>query len=246
MRGSLVLGSLLAACASSRVTAVDGGAACSLCGGSVAVRTLLAAGTPLSAEECHLICDPIWCGQTPNMTQGSHCELLSGLVLCDPTAADCGAECDPFFFNPDSCGDACGTYASPPCCKTGFPLYCRGLDCSACPAPDPRCSLGACQSFMACGGELAAAPRAGLCADADGGVDPSVDVASYCPDACNAMQAGAVLYAGCTDAGAPIACTSCTAERDTCEQACPKSSFRACMDCSARCGISFARCDAGC
>jgi hypothetical protein len=234
---------VLAGCTQPRLAPIpDSGVACNECGGTVPVQTALPAGTQLTDAECASVCEPVWCGQRSYLG----CMLHSGFVACSGPAADCGEQCDPFFFgSPERCGDGCANYSPPTCCDAQAPLYCRGLACSACAAPDPRCSLDACRTFLACGGALEADPRPQSCADADGGVDPSVELARYCPDACNAMNAGALLDAGCTDAGVIDGGGACSAQRDSCERACPTTSYRDCMNCSARCGIAFARCDAG-
>jgi hypothetical protein len=131
---------------------------------------------------------------------------------------------------------------------------CRGLFCGSCPPGDARCTLAACRTFHGCGGLLPAEPRARVCPSA---ADAGIDLAEYCPEACIAMSAGAAVEQGCAadggavqaDAGALLpdgGDCDCTARRATCEQACPQTAARDCLDCAANCAIDFTRCRAGC
>jgi hypothetical protein len=258
LASSLAL-TVLAACSTPRVVVVppDSGTpgVCSPqeCGAPVRVSTSLAPGTALTADECATICASVWCGNKP-IGNPPNCLLADATtVQSGATVYDCGYCFGECAIGPGACGDGCCDPGSG-CCRATSALYCRGLSCFDCPAPDPRCSLDGCRTFESCGTQLAAEPRAAACADADGGVDPNVELAAYCPDACNAMDAGAVLQAGCSDAGTTDAGTpdagacvdACRSTRTSCDQACPRSSFRACMDCSARCGIDLAHCLSGC
>lgn len=221
------------------------------CGGSVAVTTQLAPGTLLTNEECDRVCG--WSGRRP-ISGPPGCVLQSQTsVYCNATAYDCGYCVFGCQYAPSSCGSGCCDGPSN-CCKATS-RSCRGLFCGACPQPDARCSLEACRSFKACGGQLAAEPRASVCGDL---TDAGIDLAEYCPDACTVADAGAVVQEGCsgpsdagtidegttdtTDAGA----CDCDATRSTCEAACPQTSARECLDCAANCAIDFARCAARC
>ena len=81
-----------------------------------------------------------------------------------------------------------------------------------------------------------------------------MDLVEYCPDACNAMAAGAILEAGCSsDAGTVMPADAgslkndggvcdCKSAREACEMDCPQARATSCLDCAANCGIDFARC----
>ncbi|MFO0600184.1 MAG: hypothetical protein U0228_33050 [Myxococcaceae bacterium] len=71
------------------------------------------------------------------------------------------------------------------------------------------------------------------------------------------MSAGAFVELGCAndggvaepDAGAlqpDGGDCNCASARASCEQACPQTSARTCLDCAATCGLDFVRCRAGC
>lgn len=220
------------------------------CGTSVAVKTKLAPGTTLTDAECASVCASAWCGGQP-------IGGLPGCTLVSPTSVSCGSiayDCGYCVFgcgsNPSSCGDGCCEFASN-CCRA-VARSCRGLSCGACPAADPRCSLEACRSFKACGGQLPAEPRPGVCGD--GGVE----LATYCPEACNTMAAGAFIEAACSSDGGPVwpldagltnqdgGTCDCEPTRESCELACPQSSATSCLDCAANCAIDFARCMTRC
>ena len=136
--------------------------------------------------------------------------------------------------------------------------YCRHRPCFYCPVADTRCELESCRNFKACGGKLRDEPDPTTCADADGGIDPNFELATLCPDACNVMQAGAVVEAGCADAGVAAdagtaadagsdSCrAACQSSRATCESACTRESFGACMNCAANCGFDDAYCVRAC
>jgi hypothetical protein len=184
------------------------------CGATVSVITSLSQNTALTPDECATICASVWCGKKPiGLPPGNpNCMLVdTTAVSCGATASGCGEPCmgatdcgycfGECVVNPGSCSGGCCNKYSGCCGPPPSALYCRGFFCSDCPPPDPRCSLDACRAFKSCGGQLAAEPSATACADADGGVDPTVDIADFCPDACNAMDAGAAVQAACSDAG---------------------------------------------
>jgi hypothetical protein len=110
-----------------------------------------------------------------------------------------------------------------------------------------------CASFKSCGGALDTEPAPGACANADGGVDSTLDLVTFCPDACNAKHAGALVEqcrgdAGVVDAGVDAGgCVeACGAERATCVEQCSRASFGECMQCSALCGVRFGQCRRAC
>lgn len=232
-----------------------------LCGGSVQVTTTLAPNTVLTAAECKSVCASMWCGTGIPPIGG-----LPGCTLGNPSTVNCGAiayDCGETF------GTHCGSDNCAGCCRADGSCAqewgaCGGASCLTC-ARDQRCSATACAALSACGGQLEAAPRVSTCADADGGINPSLDLTQACLDACNASDAGAVLECArarvgtcddagvvfatqCVpDAGAPSACVSaCVAERNRCDQACPRNSFTQCMGCSTSCGLTFAQCATAC
>ncbi|MDP1825624.1 MAG: hypothetical protein Q8L48_20355 [Archangium sp.] len=224
----------------------------SLCGTSVAVKTTLAPATPLTTEECERVCASAWCGAKPISPTGPGCTLESATsVACGSIAYDCGYCVFGCGGGGPGCGEGCCDGVSN-CCRPAA-RSCRGLGCGSCPPIDPRCSLEGCRSFKACGGQLSAEPRASACGDAR---DAGIDLVEYCPDACNAMAAGAQLAAACgTDAGAAVdagthfpdgGVCDCEPKRDACERACSQSSVRTCLDCAAGCAIDFARCTTQC
>ena len=137
-------------------------------------------------------------------------------------------------------------------------------------AKDSRCSLDNCKTaFTVCQEQLAAEPSYSVCVDKAGLPATDFDVSSYCPDACEADQGGGILACladnkatcatglggrsqaalVCADATWPLESTCvdrCTKDRVSCDHACPGTDFRACMDCSARCGLELARCKQAC
>ncbi|MFT3709821.1 MAG: hypothetical protein QM817_19500 [Archangium sp.] len=243
-----------------RIEAGAGEATCipELCGREVAVRTSLAPGTELTAAECDKVCAAAWCGVPPiarnSLMNAQGCSLVSATsVSCTAIAYDCGYS---FGCTPSgNCGPSlCRTASSTaPCCGT-FAPQCTGKEaaCADCPAADARCSASACASFKACGGALDTEPDPSQCANADGGVDPSINLESFCPDACNAKHAGAEVEACPGDAGVVVDAGSgscvddCAASRATCVDACPRTSFGDCMSCSANCGVKFGQCRRAC
>lgn len=216
------------------------------CGTSVAVTTRLTPSTVLTEQECTSVCASAWCGARP-IGDLPGCTLVSSTsVACGSTAYDCGY----CVGGSEPCSNGCYEFASN-CCRSTA-RSCRGLRCESCPAIDPRCSLDACQSFKSCGGRLLAEPRPGVCGDA------GIDLATYCPDACNSMAAGAFLEAFCSSDGGAVmpadagslkndggAC-DCESTRETCETACSRTTATNCLDCAANCGIDFARCLQSC
>lgn len=246
--GAVAMG-VLAACPTTRIVGTEpasGTCTPRACGATIGVSTSLAVGTALTAAECASVCAPVWCQYKP-IGNPPGCTLTSATtVACEATVFDCGYCFGQCVNVPGACGDGCCNTGTG-CCQAASAPHCRGQSCSECGPPDPRCSVPGCGAFKACGGGLAAEPLVGACADADGGIDPSVDLASYCPDACNALEAGALVEAGCVDGGAGASdagscIAACHSARGRCEQSCPRSSFRECMDCSARCGIDLAHC----
>jgi hypothetical protein len=231
-----------------RIFAVDAGSQCEAsCGTSLPVETALAPATALTAEECARVCAANWCGRSPIRKPG--CTLTdSHTVSCIATVWDCG-HC---FY---TCGAGCGGCCNADLCCQATVRSCRALSCDACPPIDARCSLSACRTFKACGGQLVAEPNPVVCDGAPDQPDASVELAEFCPDACNAQQAGAVLELGCPadagssapDAGLPDGGTcACAATRVSCEAACSRTTKRDCLECAADCAIDAYRCLQAC
>lgn len=228
-----------------------GSCSAATCGGpfTVAVTTALTPGTELTDEECAQVCAGLWCnsrigGSSPG------CRLRSMKeVSCEPTSYDCGGECFDRCGSGNSCGTGC---CDGLCCNRAMRPECeRGSYCGACPAPDRRCSMSNCASFKACGGALDTEPSPTVCADADGGVDPLVDLTAFCPDACNAKHAGEEVErcpsdGGVVDAGVGSCVDTCNNERTQCEAACTRASYGDCMRCAATCGVAFGQCRRAC
>jgi hypothetical protein len=125
---------------------------------------------------------------------------------------------------------------------------------------DRRCSLANCQILESCGLLIEGQPLPHECRQKTGGGPEMASIAKYCPAACEAGGGGAVLectvhppdgsVAQCVfppacnaGGGQPNACTdACAQKRDACEATCPTTSFDACLDCSARCGLDLVRC----
>lgn len=225
------------------------------CGGQVAVKTSLSPRTALTAAECKSLCAPFWCDHTP-IANPPGCELLSpGSVHCSAVVYDCGYDFGGARCGPQTCSGCCQPDGT---CTSGFG-QCGGSSCAECVG----CTATGCAALAGCGGHLEAEPRLSTCADAGGGVDPSLDLSAWCPAAC--FESGAVatvqcaqrlgtscadggLLTGCfPDAGPALPCAAdCATARDGCEQACPQTSYSGCMTCSASCGITFARCVKSC
>lgn len=193
-----------------------------------------------------------------------------GCCIDGKCAADCGETFRPIC----NAGNCAG------CCRDGdgtcdLSRACGGQSCSyACPAdagPDPRCSADNCLALLQCRVELEGEPRFQQCARADGGVPTGVDLTGYCPAACDAAGAGALLACAASlsgqcadagtgapdllaaqcvpppDAGTDAACLStCDSERRACDGRAPLTSFAACMDASAQCGLTWSRCAQRC
>ncbi len=218
------------------------------CGAQVSVSTALAPGTALTIEECSQVCASVWCELRP-ISEGPGCTLTSMQeVSCAPTVYDCG-----YCFDGCGYGNTCGTGCCDSlCCNRAMRPECaRGSACSECPPPDARCSMSNCASFKACGGALDTEPSPTVCADADGGVDPLVDLTAFCPDACNAKHAGDEVEqcpsdAGVVDAGVGSCVDTCASERTQCEAACTRASYGDCMQCAATCGVAFGQCRRAC
>ena len=232
------------------------------CGSTIAITTMgIEAVTTLSADECTSICANAWCGFTSISSPGCTMRSLSE-VQCGATAFDCGE----MFPTAEPCPGGClrdGDLS----CWADAPAQCTGNQrCSACGNPDERCSVAACQKFKSCGPQLITEPWAPACANADGGIDATLDLATYCPDACNALHLGEMF--GCIESAAQCmgdggigAClflvgdagvgdagcaASCDSARSGCEAACARDSYRSCMDCAAACGLAWGRCSRGC
>lgn len=223
------------------------------CAGEVAINTSLPFGTKLTPAECKSVCGSRWCGREP--IGGPPGCLLSRnqTVVCDPTAYDCGEN-----FNPP-CGPAtCGGCCDRGLCTNAFGS-CGGASCTECAG----CTAAGCEALTACGGQLEAGPRPSTCADAGNAIDPSVALRAWCPSAC--YESGAVAQVQCAerlggacgdagfaaqcivDAGPPMPCVvGCADARESCERACPQSSYSECIACSGSCGITFARCAKSC
>ncbi|MDP2271952.1 MAG: hypothetical protein Q8K32_14520 [Archangium sp.] len=274
--GRVVMGvvmlSLGAACPRiepARITADPASGECerALCGGEVAVKTSLAVGTQLTRAECESACEARWCGLAP-IVPGPGCQLLGPETLrCDAVAYDCGY----------SFGSVCNASNCAGCCRGGdgtcdlspAALVCGGESCLTCRqdagARDPRCSREGCLALRECGSGLAGEPRPNACLQ-DAGIPPGFDALRYCPAACDASDAGALLAcasslgAQCADAGASecstvgdagvdLACLDgCEDTRRLCDERCPSSltTFDQCMDCSARCGLEWVQCAKTC
>lgn len=219
------------------------------------VVTTLDAGTPLTLAECDQVCAAVWCRAQPISRNAASnqegCSLSSPTTVhCTSVAYDCGYF--PQACTTASCPGQCRERSTtPPCCGALEPECDVGSFCDECPAPDPRCSMANCTAFKGCGGALPTEPAVRVCADADGGIDAQLDLAQFCPDACNALHAGAVV-AQCPPPGADGgvdggSCgASCTAAREACEAQCSRASFATCMSCAAACGVAFGQCQRAC
>ncbi|MFT3709822.1 MAG: hypothetical protein QM817_19505 [Archangium sp.] len=171
------------------------------------------------------------------------------------SCTDVGPDCGYTFHCNAPCGPGLCQLVSDntPCCGVIGP-QCKGTEmvCADCPRPDDRCSPLRCATFKACGGALDTEPDPSACANADGGVDPAIDVAGFCSDACNAKHAGAEVEACPGDAGVVVDAGSgscveaCGATRVSCVDQCPRTSFGDCMRCSANCGVKFGQCRRAC
>lgn len=249
---ALVVGLVFAACPRITVEAPDAPTCTpALCGAVVRVKTQLPSGTPLTAAECKTLCASVWCDYTPIDQRSVGCSLVSGTeVSCGSTAYDCGETFGGCAgIGGSACTSGCCDQTSNSCRAAG-PQCTLGGSCSQCPPPDERCSLDACMAFKSCGGQLPTEPRVSACADADGGVDPLVDLTGYCPDACNAAHAGGSMACpfdgGVSASDGGTCATGCENARATCETSCPKSDYASCISCAARCGVTFGQCQRGC
>lgn len=271
---TVVMLALCAACPrieSARIAAEPASGECerALCGAEVAVKTSLALGTELTRAECESVCASRWCGFAP-IAQGPGCQLLGPeTVLCSAVAYDCGY----------SFGSVCNASNCAGCCRAGdgscdlspTALVCGGESCLTCRkgagARDSRCSREGCLALRECGSGLAGEPRPSACLK-DAGIPAGFDALRYCPAACDAADAGALLACAsglgsrCADAGADLFASECSGRGDAgvdlscldacegtrrlCDERCPAPSFQQCMDCSARCGLEWVQCAKTC
>ncbi len=138
---------------------------------------------------------------------------------------------------------------------------------------DSRCNPKNCDYFLnTCHRVLPDAPDKTFSFCAPAGQPPAnFDFNTYCPAACNAAHAGALLqcltqHPECGDlvdggaATAQSACapgpvsspnagcaSDCNLKREQCEQPCPaQSSFQACADCVATCSLNWQACVDAC
>lgn len=213
----------------------------------------MSAGALLTEAECKSVCAARWCDANP-IGGPPGCRLSDPqTVSCGAIAYDCGYTF-PRTCGPSSCAGCCdeGT------CTNALGS-CGGASCTECSG----CTAAACSALAACGVRLETEPRRSTCADADGGVEPSLDLSTFCPAACSSAGAGPRVQcaqqlggtcadggfeAQCVaDAGPPSSCqTVCADTRERCEQACPKTSFSECIVCSAGCGVALGRCRNSC
>jgi hypothetical protein len=201
---------------------------------------------------------------SPSRDVGSRVWLLLLLVCCGACPATGGSVDGGASVPPDARGDEAGADASAGVGlltdggRTGdAALALDGGDATG----DPRCSLANCQNLFACGFTLPAAPDVSGCARRSGHTPDPADGLAYCPAACNAGATGPAL--ACLAAPATMCSVSCAGPdssdphivacsihcddiRSACRDACPASSYHACLDCTFHCSVVALSCYAGC